>query len=175
MRNPPSSESIVLSNQAGKGTRNALSTIEAFKPIVASASILLAPSAFLTFIAMFGPSYFLAKIFELGGRQTVKYPGQPNSYVKDQSELGGAITGFVEYFAGIGFDRFKDVVNMVAEFVPSGERPNLEPDDVKKLYNGILCYNDKGEMVPAPNVAPFNFENLSAQSQNQNQPTKLHF
>ena len=167
----PNESSVVLSDKAGKGTRNALSTIEASKPIVASASILLAPSAFLTFIAMVGPSYFLAKIFELGGRQTVKYPGQPNSYVKDQSELGGAITGFVEYFAGIGFDRFKDVVNMVAEFVPSGERPNLGPDDVRKLYNGILCYNDKGEMVPAPNVRPLDVKNISA----QNQATQLHF
>ena len=38
MRNPPESGSIALSNQAGKGTRNALSSIEASKPIVASAS-----------------------------------------------------------------------------------------------------------------------------------------
>ncbi len=175
MKSPNESGSIVLSNQAGKGTRDALSTIEASKPIVASASILLSPSAFLTFIAMVGPSYFIAKIFELEGRQTVKYPGQLNSYVKDQSQFAGGVTGIVEYFAGIGVDRFKDVVNMVAEFIPTGERPEIKPDDVEKLYNGILCYNNKGEMEPAPNVRPLDVENILAKSQNQNQSTQLHF
>lgn len=174
MRNPPESGSIALSNQAGKGTRNALSSIEASKPIVASASILLAPAAFLTFIAMVGPSYFIAKIFELEGRQTVKYPGQINSYVKDQSQFAGGVTGIVEFLAGMGVEKFKDFVGMVAEFIPAEERPNLDPKEVEKLYNGMLRYNDAGEMVPAPSVEP-SFANMLAPNQNQNQSTQLHF
>ena len=165
MRNPPSSESIVLSNQVGKGTRNALSTIEASKPIVDSFSILLAPSAFLTFIAMVGPSYFIAKIFELEGRQTVKYPGQLNSYVKDQSQFAGGVTGIVEYLAGIGVNKFKNGISMVAEFIPTEERPEIKPDDVEKLYTGILCYDDNGNMVPAGDVRPLRVENLLAEAQ----------
>ncbi len=169
MRNPESS--VVLSNKSGKGIRNASSAIEASKPIVNSASILLAPSAFLTFIAMVGPSYFLAKIFELGGRNTVKYQGQMNQYVKDESQFAGAITGMVEFFGGMGVEKFKDFVGMVAEFIPAGERPEIKLDEVEKLYNGILRYNDKGEMVPAPNVRPLDVKNISA----QNQATQLHF
>ena len=166
MRNSPSSESSVLSNQSGKGTRNALSVTETSKPLVASASIILAPSALLSFIAMVGPSYFIAKIFELEGRQTVKYPGQLNSYVKDQSQFAGGVTGIVEYLAGIGVNKFKNGISMVAEFIPTGERPEIKPDDVEKLYNGILRYNDIGNMVPAGDVRPLRVEKLLAEAQN---------
>lgn len=173
MKNPPKLESIVLANQTGRGARDALSTIDKSKPIVASASILLAPSAFLTFIAMVGPSYFIAKIFELGGRQTVKYPGQLNSYVKDQSQFAGGITGIVEYLTGMGVEKFKDFVGTVAEFIPTGERPEIKPDDVEKLYNGILRYNDEGKMVPAGDVRPLSLENLLAEAQRANVPLHI--
>jgi len=175
MRNSPSSESSVLSNQSGKGTRNPLSVIETSKPLVASASIILAPSALLSFIAMVGPSYFLAKIFELAGRDSVKYPGQLNSYVKDQSQFAGAVTGIVEYFAKKGVDQFKNFVSVINECIPAGERFEITPEEVEKLHKGVLCYNDKGEMEPAPTVASFNFENLLAQNQNNTQITQLRF
>ena len=161
MRNPPSSESIALSNTPGKGIRNASSAYESAKPLIASASILLAPSAFLTFAAMLGPSYFLAKIFELAGRNTVKYQGQMNQYVKDESQFAGAITGMVEFLAGMGAKKFKNGISMLAELVPAEERPNLTSEEIEELYKGILCYNEKGEMVPSTSVRKLDCTNVS--------------
>ncbi len=174
MRNPPSSKSIVLSNTSGKGIRNASSAYESAKPLIASASILLAPSAFLTFAAMLGPSYFLAKIFELAGRNTVKYQGQMNQYVKDESQFAGAITGMVEFLAGMGANEFKKGFSLLAQLIPAEERPNLTSEEIEELYKGILCYNEKGEMVPAGVVRPFEVTNVGANSE-QKHSTSLHF
>jgi hypothetical protein len=59
---PPTSGSASASSS---GHRVIAKSFEASKPALATASVLLAPSAFLTFAAMFGPSYLLVKIFEL--------------------------------------------------------------------------------------------------------------
>ena len=173
MRSPESS-SVVLSNKTGEGTRNALSAIESSKPLLATASVLLAPSAFLTFAAMLGPSYFLAKIFELAGRNTVKYQGQMNQYVKDESQFAGAITGLVEFLAGMGANEFKKGFSLLAELIPAEERPNLTSEEIEELYKGILRYNDRDEMVPAGVVRPFAVTNVGANSE-QNHSTSLHF
>ena len=119
---PPTSGSA---SAGSSGHRVIANSFEASRAPLAAASVLLAPSAFLTFAAMLGPSYFLAKIFELAGRNTVKYQGQMNQYIKDESQFAGGITGMVEFLAGMGVKEFKKGFSMLAELIPAEERPNL--------------------------------------------------
>jgi hypothetical protein len=122
------------------------------------------------------PSYSVAKIFELAARNTVKYPGQLNSYVKDQSQFAGGITGIVEFFAGMGAKEFKKGFSLLAELIPAEERSNLKSEEIEELYKGILRYNERNEMVPSGNVKPFEVTNVVAKDQdNSNQSTYLHF
>jgi len=172
---PPTSGSA---SAGSSGHRVIANSFEASRAPLAAASVLLAPSAFLTFAAMLGPSYFLAKIFELAGRNTVKYPGQLNSYVKDQSQFAGSITGIVEYFAGMGVNKFKDFVGMVAECIPAEDRSVLAPEKIEELYKGILRYNESGKMVLSGKVKPFEVTNVVAKAQAESHPsqsTSLHF
>jgi hypothetical protein len=170
---PPTSGSASASSS---GNRLMTSGLEVSRAPLAAASVLLAPSAFLTFAAMFGPSYFLAKIFELAGRNTVKYQGQMNQYIKDDSQFAGGITGAVEFLAGIGAKEFKKGFSMLAELIPAEERPN-NSEEIEELYKGILRYNEKGEMVPSGNVKPFEVTNVVANQAGTNlaQSTSLHF
>lgn len=171
---PPTSGSA---SAGSSGHRVIANSFEASRAPLAAASVLLAPSAFLTFVAMLGPSYFLAKIFELAGRNTVKYQGQMNQYIKDESQFAGGITGMVEFLAGMGVKEFKKGFSMLAELIPAEERPNLTSEEIEELYKGILRYNEKGEMVPSGKVQPFEVNNVVAKAQaesSQSQSTFLH-
>lgn len=173
MRIPPSVSSL---NQSEKKISDILGSIDKSRPLLTASSAAFAPAIFLFFAAMAFPSYSVAKIFELAARNTVKYPGQLNSYVKDDSQFAGGITGIVEFFAGMGVNKFKDFVGMVAEFIPAEDRSVLAPEKIEELYKGILRYNESGKMVPSGNVKPFEFTNVVANAQdNSNQSTSLHF
>jgi hypothetical protein len=169
---PPTSGSASASSS---GNRLMTSGLEVSRAPLAAASVLLAPSAFLTFAAMFGPSYFLAKIFELAGRNTVKYQGQMNQYIKDDSQFAGGITGAVEFLAGIGAIEFKKGFSMLAELIPAEERSNLTSEKIEELYKGILRYNERNEMVPSGAVKPFDVKHVVANQAESNSSTSLHF
>lgn len=173
MKTPPTSSSL---NQSKEKISNILGKIDQqSRSLLTASSVAFSPAIFLFFAAMAFPSYSIAKVFELSARNTVKYPGQLNSYVKDQSQFAGGVTGIVEFFAGMGVKKFKDFVGMVAEFIPAEERSEIKLDDVKKLYKGMLRYNDGGEMEPAGEVRPFSATNVLAQAQPEGQSTPLHF
>ena len=171
MQNSPSP---ISSKESEKKISDILGSIDQSRPLLTASAVALSPAFFLFFVAMAFPSYSIAKVFELAARNTVKYPGQLNSYVKDQSQFAGGVTGIVEFLAGMGVKKFKDFVGMVAEFIPAEERPEINPDEVEKLYKGMLRYNDGGEMVPAGNVKPFSATNVSSQGQAEYQSTSLH-
>ena len=171
MKNSPSP---ISSKESEKKISDILGSIDKSRPLLTASAVALSPAFFLFFVAMAFPSYSIAKVFELAARNTVKYPGQLNSYVKDQSQFAGGVTGIVEYFAGMGVKKFKDFVGMIAEFIPAEERPEINPDEVEKLYKGMLCYDARDQMVPAGKVKPFSATNVSAQSQAEDQLTSLH-
>lgn len=171
MQNSPSP---ISSKESEKKISDILGSIDKSRPLLTASAVALSPAFFLFFVAMAFPSYSIAKVFELAARNTVKYPGQLNSYVKDQSQFAGGVTGIVEYFAGMGVKKFKDFVGMIAEFIPAEERPEINPDEVEKLYKGMLCYDARDQMVPAGKVKPFSATNVSAQSQAEDQLTSLH-
>lgn len=171
MKNSPSP---ISSKESEKKISDILGSIDKSSPLLTASAVALSPAFFLFFVAMAFPSYSIAKVFELAARDTVKYPGQLNSYVKDQSQFAGGVTGIVEYFAGMGVKKFKDFVGMIAEFIPAEERPEINPDEVEKLYKGMLCYDARDQMVPAGKVKPFSATNVSAQSQAEDQLTSLH-
>jgi hypothetical protein len=171
MKNSPSP---ISSKESEKKISDILGSIDKSRPLLTASAVALSPAFFLFFVAMAFPSYSIAKVFELAARDTVKYPGQLNSYVKDQSQFAGGITGIVEFFAGMGVKKFKDFVGMIAEFIPAEERPEINPDEVEKLYKGMLCYDARDQMVPAGKVKPFSATNVSAQSQAEDQLTSLH-
>jgi len=172
MNQPPLSSSL---NQSEKKFSDFLSKIEKSKPLLTASSAAFAPTIFLFFLAMAFPTYSIAKVLELGARNTVKYPGQLNSYVKDQSQFAGSITGIVEYFAGMGVNKFKDFAGMVAEFIPAEDRSVLAPEKIEELYKGILRYNESGEMVEVPagqEVRPFGATNVFAKANAESHPNQ---
>lgn len=171
MKNSPSP---ISSKESEKKISDILGSIDKSRPLLTASAVAFSPAIFLFFVAMAFPSYSIAKVFELAARDTVKYPGQLNSYVKDQSQFAGGITGIVEFFAGMGVKKFKNFVGMVAEFIPAEERPEIKLDEVEKLYNGILCYDAQNQMVPAGEVRPFSAENVSAQAKDSDLSTRLH-
>ena len=170
MQNSPSS---ISSKESEKKISDILG-IDKSRPLLTASAVAFSPAIFLFFVAMAFPSYSIAKVFELAARDTVKYPGQLNSYVKDQSQFAGGITGIVEFFGGMGVKKFKDFAGMVAEFIPAEERPEIKLDEVEKLYNGILRYDAQNQMVPAGEVKPFSVQNVSAQAKNSDLSTRLH-
>jgi hypothetical protein len=165
--------SIKSSSDNEKKISDFLSNIEKSKPLLTASSVALAPSIFLFFVAMSFPIYSIAKVLELADRSTVKYPGQLNSYVKNQSQFAGGITGVVEYFAGMGVDKFKDLAGVVAEFIPAGDRSYMEPEKIEELYNGILRF-ERNKMVPAQEVKPFSVTKAMASPQGIQTATPLH-